>query len=199
MSDTLEPSAGARVKVALEEAGPRAVPVLRRMMQLYLYDLGTIDGWNISAEGLYGDPQKIERFWTERGRRSFFIRADGALAGFALIRDEATYAGAGTHEVSEFFLGPYPWGQSGREPGVARAAAQHAGLEVVDLRTETLKMEFHDVGAMIYYLRKVIWMVPDFTVEAYRDRLIALHEQIGRDGPFISHSRRFLIEARKPA
>lgn len=104
MSDTLEPSAGARVKVTLEEAGPTAVPVLRRMMQLYLYDLGTIDGWNISVEGLYGDPQKIERFWTERGRRSFFIRADGALAGFALIRDEATYAGAGTHEVSEFFV-----------------------------------------------------------------------------------------------
>ena len=105
MSDTSRPSVGApRVKVTLEEAGPEAVPVLRRMMQLYLYDLGTIDGWNISHEGLYGDTQKIERFWTERGRRSFFIRADGALAGFALIRDEATYAGTGTHEISEFFV-----------------------------------------------------------------------------------------------
>ena len=104
MSDTPEPAAGARVTVTLEEAGPEAVPVLRRMMQLYLYDLGTIDGWNISAEGLYGSAEKIERFWTERGRRSFFIRADGTLAGFALIRDEATYAGAGSHEISEFFV-----------------------------------------------------------------------------------------------
>jgi SAM-dependent methyltransferase len=103
------------------------------------------------------------------------------------------------HEVSEFFLGPYPWGQSGREPERARAAAQAAGLEVVDLRAETLRMEFHDVGAMIYFLRKVIWMVPEFTVDAYRDRLVALHEQIQHDGPFVSHSRRFLIEARKPA
>jgi predicted acetyltransferase len=92
------------VKVTLEEARPEAVPVLRRLMQLYLYDLGTIDGWNISAEGLYGSADKIERFWIERGRRSFFIRADGALAGFVLIRDEATYAGAGTHEISEFFV-----------------------------------------------------------------------------------------------
>lgn len=104
MSDTSKPSTGARPNVTLEEAGPEAVPVLRRMMQLYLYDLGTIDGWNISAEGFYGNPEKIERFWTERGRRSFFIRADGALAGFVLIRDEATYAGAGTHEISEFFV-----------------------------------------------------------------------------------------------
>jgi predicted acetyltransferase len=93
-----------RVKVTLEEVGFEAAPALRRMMQLYLYDLGTIDGWNISADGFFGDPGKIERFWTERGRRSFFIRADGALAGFALIRDEATYAGSGTHEISEFFV-----------------------------------------------------------------------------------------------
>ena len=102
MSDTPPPAP--RPQVTLEEAGPEAVPVLRRMMQLYLYDLGSIDGWHISAEGLYGDRAKIERFWTEPGRRSFFIRADGALAGFVLIRDEATYAGAGTHEISEFFV-----------------------------------------------------------------------------------------------
>ena len=128
-------------------------------------------------------------WWTEIAR---VLEPGGAYLSQQIGPDSA-------HEVSEFFLGPYPWGQSGREPEVARAAAQHAGLEVVDLRAETLTMEFFDVGAMIYYLRKVIWMVPDFTVEAYRDRLVALHEQIGRDGPFVSHSRRFLIEARKPA
>src|SRR5215470_1806107 len=104
MSDTSKSSAGARVTVTLEEAGPEAVPVLRRLMQLYLYDLGTIDGWNIGTDGYFGNPEKIERFWTERGRRSFFIRADGALAGFVLIRDEASYAGQGTHEISEFFV-----------------------------------------------------------------------------------------------
>jgi hypothetical protein len=58
-------------------------------------------------------------------------------------------------------------------------------------------MEFHDVGAMVYYLRKVIWMVPDFSVEKYRDRLRELHEQIRAEGPFVSTVRRFLIEARK--
>ena len=105
MSDTPTPSAGApRPNVTLEEVGAEAAPALRRLMQLYLYDLGTIDGWNISAEGLYGNVEKIERFWTEGGRRSFFIRADTALAGFALIRDEAEHAGPGTHEISEFFV-----------------------------------------------------------------------------------------------
>ena len=102
------------------------------------------------------------------------------------------------HEVYEFFLGPKPLGQSPREPAVARAGAEEAGLEVTDLRTAELKMEFSDVGAMVYFLRKVIWFVPDFTVEKYRDRLRELHERIEADGPFTAYSRRFLIEARKP-
>jgi SAM-dependent methyltransferase len=102
-------------------------------------------------------------------------------------------------EVYEFFLGPQQPGNSGREPALARANAERAGLEIVDLRTAELKMEFFDVGAMVYFLRKVIWFVPDFTVEKYRDRLKALHDRIRSDGPFIAYSRRFLIEARKPA
>ncbi|HTU74463.1 MAG TPA: class I SAM-dependent methyltransferase [Trebonia sp.] len=101
------------------------------------------------------------------------------------------------HEVYDFFLGPQPLGDSSREPELARAGAEAAGLEVTGLRTAELRMEFLDVGAMVYFLRKVIWFVPDFTVERYRDRLRALHERIGADGAFVAYSRRFLIEARK--
>jgi SAM-dependent methyltransferase len=101
------------------------------------------------------------------------------------------------HEVYDFFLGPRPLGHSTRDPELARAAAEAAGLEVTDLRTAELRMEFLDVGAMVYFLRKVIWFVPDFTVEGYRDRLRALHERIQADGAFVACSRRFLIEARK--
>ena len=85
-----------------------------------------------------------------------------------------------------------------RHPDHAVAAAAKAGLEVVDLRSESLRTEFFDIGAVVYFLRKVIWMVPGFTVEQYRDRLRELHEQIDRDGPFVAHTTRFLIEARKP-
>ena len=105
MSETPRPFTDAPpLTVTLEEVGAEAGPVLRRLMQLYLYDLGTLDGWNISTEGLYGDAEKIDRFWTEPGRRSFLIKVDAALAGFALVRDQAQHAGAGTHEISEFFV-----------------------------------------------------------------------------------------------
>lgn len=101
-------------------------------------------------------------------------------------------------EICDFFLGPRSPGQSSREPALAQAEAGKAGLEVVDLRTAELRMEFFDAGAMVYFLRKVIWFVPDFTVGKYRDRLQALHERIQADGSFAACSRRFLIEARKP-
>jgi SAM-dependent methyltransferase len=102
-------------------------------------------------------------------------------------------------EVTEYFMGPQSEESlSARDPDRARAAAENAGLDVVDLRYEELRTEFHDVGAMIYFLRKVIWIVPGFTVERHRDRLRALHEQILAEGPFRATTTRFLIEARKP-
>jgi hypothetical protein len=95
-------------------------------------------------------------------------------------------------------MGPQPVG-AGRSTGRAVAAAQAAGLEVTDLRPESLPMQFFDIAAVVHFLRKVIWTVPDFTVERYRDRLLALHERILADGSFRATSERFLIEARKPA
>ena len=112
----------------------------------------------------------------------------------------AQHIGPGSgHEVYEYFLGPKPTGKSFREPALARQEAEKNGLEVVDLQEAELKMEFFDVGAMVYFLRKVIWFVPDFTVEKYRDDLLRLHGHMAREGSFVAYSRRFLIEARKPA
>jgi SAM-dependent methyltransferase len=100
-------------------------------------------------------------------------------------------------ELSESMLGPLP-PSSTRDPELARVNAQTAGLIVRDLREERLQTVFNDVGAVVYFLRLVIWIVPGFTVAGYRDKLLALHEQIQRSGPFVTHATRFLMEARKP-
>jgi SAM-dependent methyltransferase len=106
----------------------------------------------------------------------------------------------GAFEVAEHFLGPRPEGlRRARYPQDGRRAAEAAGLRVTDLRSRTLRMEFFDVGAVVYFLRKVIWIVPGFTVGRFRDELWALHERIEADGVFVAHSARFLIEARRPA
>lgn len=105
---------------------------------------------------------------------------------------------ASAFELIEFFLGPKPVERRGRHHDDEADAARAAGLEVVDLRTARTRIEIHDVAAVVYLLRKVIWWVPDFSVERYRDRLRDLHELIQRDGPFVAYSARHLIEVRRP-
>ncbi|AXK35104.1 class I SAM-dependent methyltransferase [Streptomyces armeniacus] len=122
----------------------------------------------------------------------------------------AQHVGSGTvRELTEYMMGPQPvpplpppadplTTTSGTSVMSAVAAAEAAGLEVVDVRQAALRMEFHDIAAVVHFLRKVIWTVPDFTVEAYRDRLAELHRFIERFGAFVAYSHRFLLEARRP-
>lgn len=106
--------------------------------------------------------------------------------------------GAGSNrELTDAMMGPQPVAQ-GRSPQRAVAAAEAAGLAVVDLRTASLRVEFFDVAAVVHFLRKVLWTVPGFSVEAYREPLARMHAHIQAEGSFVSRSQRFLIEARKP-
>jgi SAM-dependent methyltransferase len=119
-----------------------------------------------------------------------------------VLRPGGTYfsqqVGAGSNrELTDFMMGPQPV-DPGRSPQVAVAEAQAAGLIVADLREQALRVEFYDVGAVVHFLRKVLWTVPGFTVQGYIDRLAEMHERIVPGAPFVSHAQRFLIEARKP-
>jgi SAM-dependent methyltransferase len=110
----------------------------------------------------------------------------------------AQHVGSGTNiEISEYFLGPLEPGP-GRHHEIEADQARAAGLEIVQCRNERLRLEFFDVGAMVFFLRKVIWTVSDFTVDGYRDRLKDLHDQIERDGVFHSTMSRSLFDVRKP-
>ena len=95
-------------------------------------------------------------------------------------------------------MGPQPV-RPGRSTDWARAHAEAAGLVVTDLREQALRTAFNDVGAVVYFLRKVLWTVPGFSVPGYLAPLRRLHEKIQSEGPFVAHAQRFLIEARKPA
>lgn len=106
--------------------------------------------------------------------------------------------GSGSNrELYEALMGPQP---DDERPAAdrARAEAEAVGLQVVDHRQEATRVEFFDIAAVVHFLRKVVWTVPDFTVERYRGQLLDLHERIRREGRFVAHSQRYLIEARKP-
>jgi SAM-dependent methyltransferase len=102
-------------------------------------------------------------------------------------------------ELTTFMMGPLPEEDGPtRHPKWSVLDAERAGLTVVGVREFRGRMEFCDVAAVVHFLRKVIWIVPDFSVERYRERLGALHQHIEADGPFAATSVRFLFEARKP-
>jgi hypothetical protein len=58
-------------------------------------------------------------------------------------------------------------------------------------------MDFYDVGAIVWILRKCVWWVPDFSVAKYADRLRALDAQLRSGEPFVAYSTRHLIDARR--
>lgn len=114
---------------------------------------------------------------------TYFAQHIGPASGFELI---------------EHFLGPQPRGSHSRHPKKEAAAATAAGFEIIDVREARLRIEIFDIAAVVYLLRKLIWWVPGFTVDAYLDQLRALDQQIRRDGVFVAHSTRHLIEAQHP-
>lgn len=99
--------------------------------------------------------------------------------------------------LSEFLMGPLP-DSSEREPHLERLESERAGLIMRTLRLEQPRTAFYDIGAVVYFLRLVPWIVPGFTVLTYRDSLLELHTAIERDGAFETTACRTLIEATKP-
>jgi hypothetical protein len=174
------------------------------------------EGWPPNVERARGllSPRGVEVVPVEHGRPLPFPDASFELVTSRhpvdpdwceiarVLADDGTYLAqhvgpASAFELIEWFLGRLPRKRLGRDPDREAAAAGAAGLQIVDLRTACCRMEFFDIGAVVYILRKCVWWVPDFTVERYRDNLKRLDAHIRKHGAFVAHSTRTLIEARR--
>lgn len=92
-------------------------PILRNLMELYLYDFSEYENSDVDEHGRYGY-EWLDHYWTEPERHPFMIRVEGKLAGFVLVRDLDPTAVPVTHSIAEFFvLKKY------RRHGIGREAA----------------------------------------------------------------------------
>lgn len=176
------------------------------------------EGWPPNVERAHGLllPRGVEVVPVEQGRRLPFPDASFELVTSRhpvapdwreiarVLADDGTYLAqhvgpASAFELIEWFLGPLPREGLSRDPDRAVAAARAVALRIVDLRTARCRMEFFDIGAVVYILRKCVWWVPDFTVERYWDTLKRLDAYIREHGAFVAHSTRTLVEARRAA
>jgi SAM-dependent methyltransferase len=87
------------------------------------------------------------------------------------------------------------WPQSTLEKYVPQLKA--AGLTIADTREWTGRLSFTDVGAIVYYLKAVPWLVPGFSVEKHARQLLALQRRLDSGESLAFVARKYLIEARK--
>lgn len=73
------------------------------------------------------------------------------------------------------------------------------GLEIVEAQESHGEVTFADVGAIIYFLNAIPWLVPGFTVERYFGELMALQDAVERGESLRFASGHFLVHAYKPA
>jgi predicted acetyltransferase len=90
------------MELHLERVRVEDKPVLRRLLELYLYDFSEYDQADVNPHGLY-EYDYLDVYWTEPGRCAYFGRVYGKLAGFALVRDREESGGV-VHGMAEFFV-----------------------------------------------------------------------------------------------
>jgi len=104
--------------------------------------------------------------------------------------------GYGEVDLIEYFKGkiePMDW-----TAAVTSRQLEEAGFEIIDSQEVYPEYSFLDIGAVVYTFKAIPWLLDDFTVEKYRDRLLAMHEHIQQHGSFTVKDQRFFVEAIKP-
>jgi predicted acetyltransferase len=91
--------------------------LIRRMLQLYMYDFSEYEDEDLDEHGLftYGD---LDYFWFEPTHAAFLVTVDGKLGGFVLVSNEVTL------EESERLLAEFFVVRKYRRQGVGREVAR---------------------------------------------------------------------------
>lgn len=84
---------------------PAERSALDRLLQLYQYEFGAIEGGDVDGAGRYNYVDG-EVIWRDPGWHRFFIKVGGRLAGFVFVVQHASFLepGATTWFVDEFFV-----------------------------------------------------------------------------------------------
>lgn len=77
--------------------------------------------------------------------------------------------------------------------------AEAAGLTVTDCRECFPAAHVADVGALVYYLRAIPWVLAGFSLERCEGALRELHRRIGTDGGLRLTGHYCLLQAERPA
>jgi SAM-dependent methyltransferase len=103
--------------------------------------------------------------------------------------------GLSMSDLMSHFDSKPPWPFATPEFFITRLIA--AGLIIRTLKEWSGKMSFTDVGALVYYLKAVPWIVSGFSVDTHLKYLLSLQRQMEEEKTLTFTNRRYLIEACK--
>lgn len=88
-----------------------------------------------------------------------------------------------------------PWPEATPEKYVPQLKAM--GLVITNLQEWSGWLSFTDVGAIVYYLKAVPWLVPTFSVETHTKQLYTLQHRLESGDGLAFVARKYMIEAQK--
>jgi predicted acetyltransferase len=90
--------------IQVTSAGPEGRTPLLALFELYVYDFSEMLGFDVDEQGRFPRPD-LDLYWSDRRRSAFLIRADGKLAGFALVQEGSRISGdAAVRDMDQFFV-----------------------------------------------------------------------------------------------
>ena len=86
-------------------AGKEDSPVLRNLLQLYLYDVSDFRAREVNAEGLF-EFGHLDLYGQEQSRRAFLGLAGGKPVSFVLVNELSVLSGAdsGVRSIADLFV-----------------------------------------------------------------------------------------------
>lgn len=105
----------------------------------------------------------------------------------------------GGHDVAQLnrALGAPPGRYAGWDLATAAAQLEEVGLAVAERREGHAPATFHDIGAVVLFLRITPWQVPNFDLDRYGHRLRELHGAMSAGSPLEVTCHRFLLTAQR--
>ncbi len=95
-------------KVSLELGEPHQRETLANLVQLYIHDFSEFlqaeRKLEVEENGRFADLLRLDAYWREPDRSVWFIRAGGALAGFALLNKRSHCSRPVDFNMGEFFV-----------------------------------------------------------------------------------------------
>jgi SAM-dependent methyltransferase len=171
-------------RTAATEGYPPNVPIARRRLEPLGVEVAEASGALPFPDGSFDlitnrhetyDPHEIRRLLARGGT---FITQQ--------------VAGRDLEEINQALHGPP---HKDADWGLTTATAA-TGLDVIWSQEAGFTTTFHDIGALVLFLRVVSWQVPDFDIDKYDARLRALHGDMERGHPLRATAHRFALLAR---